>query len=169
MQPTALLRSELANYQILSDQLKAQFVDIDDETLRDTLEGISDLSPLIGQIVRSALEDEALIGALKTRIADMGERLERFKLRAQKKRALVCWAMGRAGMERLQAEDFSVSLRAGAQHLEIVDEAQIPAEFLIPQPPRVDRAALLCRLKAGQTISGAALGYGEPHISVRVK
>jgi hypothetical protein len=53
--------------------------------------------------------------------------------------------MGRASMERLQAEDFSVSLRAGAQHLEIVNEAQIPPEFLIPQPPRIDRAALLCR------------------------
>jgi len=169
MTTTELLRSELHHYLILGDQLKAQYAEIDDETLRDTLEGISDLPQLIQEVVRSALEDEALIGALKTRMGDMGERLERFKLRAEKKRALVCWAMGRAGMERLQAEDFSVSLRAGAQHLEIVDEAQIPAEFLIPQPPRVDRAALLCRLKAGQTISGAALGYGEPHISVRVK
>jgi hypothetical protein len=163
------LQSELHHYLILGDQLKAQYADIDDETLRDTLEGISDLPPLIEQVVRSALEDEVLIGALKIRIGEMGERLERFKLRAEKKRALVCRTMGAAGIDRLQAEDFSVSLRSGAQRLEIVDEGQIPDEFLIPQPPRLDRTGLLNRLKAGQGVRGAALGYGEPHITVRVK
>jgi hypothetical protein len=163
------LRSELHHYLILGDQLKAQYADIDDEALRDTLEGISDLPQLIQEVVRSSLDDETLIGALKARLAEMGERLERFKIRAEKKRALACWAMGSAGLDRLQAEDFSVSLRHGAQRLEIMDEAKVPSEFLVPQPPRLDRSGLLSALKRGQAIEGALLAYGDPHITVRVK
>ena len=169
MASAELLHSELHQYLILADQLKAQYAEIDDETLHDTLEGVSDLPQLLAQVVRSALEDEVLIGALKARIGEMGERLERFKLRAEKKRALACRTMGSAGIDRLQADDFSVSLRASTQRLEIVDEGQIPHEFLIPQPPRIDRVGLLSRLKTGQAVSGAALAYGEPHITVRVK
>ena len=43
MPSAEMLHSQLHNYLILGEQLKAQYADIDDETLRDTLEGISDL------------------------------------------------------------------------------------------------------------------------------
>jgi hypothetical protein len=99
----------------------------------------------------------------------MQARLDRFKRRAEKKREIVCWALGSAGIDRLQAEDFSVSLRHGAQRLEIIDEAKIPGEFLVALPPRLDRSALLSTLKQGTTVPGALLVHGQPHISVRVK
>jgi hypothetical protein len=168
MQPQELLRSELNHYQILADQLKAQYGDIDDETLRDTLEGISDLPDLIKEVVRSSLDDEGTVAALKSRLEQMQTRLDRFKARADKKRDLVCWAMGNAGIAKLQAEDFSVSLRHGTQRLEIVDDKMIPTEFLVPLPPRVDRASLLSKLKQGTAVPGAMLVHGQPHISVRV-
>src|SRR5258706_11052899 len=128
-----LIRSEVSHYLILADQLKAQYGDIDDETLLDTLEGITDLHPMIQEIVRSSLEDETLVAALKGRLEEMQVRLERFKLRAEKKRGMVRWAMGSAGIERVQAEDFSVSLRHGSQRLEVSDETQIPREVFVPQ------------------------------------
>src|SRR4051812_3404884 len=115
MHSQELFRSKLTYYQILADQLKGQYSDIDDETLRDTLEGISELPDLIKEVVRSSLEDEGLVSALKSRLEQMQTRLNRFRLRAEKKRELVCWAMGNAGLAKLQAEDFSVSLRHGAQ------------------------------------------------------
>ena len=105
-----LLRSEVTHYQILADQLKAQYGEIDDETLADTLEGISDLPDLIKEVVRSSLEDESFISALKGRLDAMQVRLERFKDRVDKKRKIVCWAMGNAGIGALRAEDFSVEL-----------------------------------------------------------
>ena len=87
--PTAeLVRSEVTNYLILSDQLKAQFAEIDDETLRDTLEGLSQLPDLIQEVVRSSLYDQVLLTALKARLEEMQERLERLKVRFEKKRAL---------------------------------------------------------------------------------
>ena len=169
MHSKELLRSELNQYQILADQLKRDYGDIDDETLRDTLEGLSELPDVIKEIVRSSLDDEAFVSALKIRLSEMQSRLDRFKTRAEKKRELAAWAMGAAGMERLLAEDFSVSLRHGTQRLEIIDEAKIPSEFLVPLPPRLDRTTLLSRLKLGTIVPGAMLVYGHPHIAVRVR
>jgi hypothetical protein len=66
MQSKELLRSELNHYQILADRLKAHYHEIDDETLRDTLEGITELPDLIKELVRSSLDDEAYTQALRS-------------------------------------------------------------------------------------------------------
>ncbi len=169
MSSAGILRSEVSNYLILADQLKAQFAGIDDETLSDTLEGISQLPDLIQEVIRSSLYDQALIIGLKARLDEMQERLERLKIRFEKKRKLACSTMVSAGLERMQAPDFSLSLRQGPPRLEVLDEGQVPDHFLVPQAPRLDRAGLLNALKRGEVIEGAILVEGEPHIAVRTK
>jgi hypothetical protein len=163
------LHFEANNYLILTEQLKARWADIDDETLADTLEGISKLPDLICQIVRSGLEDEVLFQALKQRIDEMQSRLSRLKERHDKKRAMAAWAMHHSEIRRIQAPDFSLSLRPGSLRLEVFDDARIPAQFLVPQPPRIDRAGLAAVLKRGEAIDGATLVQGEPIIQVRVQ
>ena len=63
MQMASVLSNEVNTYLILAEQLKARFGELDDDTLADTLEGISQLPELITQIVRSGLEDEVLVNA----------------------------------------------------------------------------------------------------------
>src|SRR5947208_1689249 len=116
-----LIGAEVHQYVFLAEELKNRYTEIDDETLRDTLEGISDLPDLIKEVVRSSLEDEVMAAALKGRMAEMQERLDRLKARHERKREIACWAMGTAGIERLMAEDFSVSLRQGLPRLEVFD------------------------------------------------
>jgi hypothetical protein len=164
-----LLQSEIHTYLILADQLKAQYAGIDDETLRDTLEGISDVPELIAAVVRSMLEDDALIGALKSRMAEMQERLERFRARSDKKRELARWAMLKTGLDRIQAPDLSLSMRQGPARLDITDESRIPGEFFIHQAARLDRGGLISALKRGDLIAGAQLTPGDTNITVRVK
>jgi hypothetical protein len=163
------LRSELTNYLILASELKTQFADIDQETLSDTLEGASGLPEAIAAVVRSSLDDAALIEALKGRLEDLELRLGRFKDRYEKKRALARWAMQEAGLDKVVAEDFSVGLRKGAEKLDVSDEAQIPADYFMPQPAKLDRKAVLDALKSGNTVSGAGLVVGETSIQVRVR
>ena len=43
MSSPAVLAAETARYGTLAEELKASFADIDDETLTDTLEGLSEL------------------------------------------------------------------------------------------------------------------------------
>ena len=169
MYSNVLLRTEADHYRLLADDLKAQFADLDEDTLADTLEGITALPDLLSAVLRSSLLDEALARGLQGRLADMKERLERLEERSRKKRALVCVSMGQAGMSKLAAEDFSASLRLGPARLEVGDEAKIPQDFLVPQPPRVDRASLLAALKRGETVAGVSQGQGLPHLQVRTK
>ena len=164
-----ILHSEAAQYRALSDQLKTDYASLDDETLADTLEGLSDLPAMIEEIIRSSLEDEAMIAGLKTRADAMAERLSRLKERHHKKRQLAAWALGAAGLAKLKAEDFTVSLSEGALRLEISDESKIPPHYLIPQPPKPDRAGITHALKQGRILEGASLVQGRPYITVSTR
>ena len=74
----------------------AELPDIDPETLADTLEGITDLREMLAEIIRSALDDEALAAGLSTRLSDMKARIERFETSAKRKRELALKAMNEA-------------------------------------------------------------------------
>ena len=106
---------------------------------------------------------------LKSRLEDLSARLSRLKERCEKKRELASWAMSEAGIGQIQVADFSASLRTGPPRLEIQDESKLPQDYLIPQPPRLDRAGLLSALKQGSQVEGASLAPGRAHISVRTK
>jgi hypothetical protein len=169
MRDKEFLRNEAAHYRSLADQLRQDYEGLDDETLKDTLEGVSDLPQMIQEIVRSSLDDEALIVGLKSRIDAMLARTTRLKERYERKRRLSCWAMGSAGIGKLDAEDFSVSLSAGPLRLELREDAKLPEQFLLPQPPKPDKAAISAALKRGDVIEGAGLVAGDPFITVRTR
>jgi predicted DNA-binding protein len=169
MSSPAVLATEIARYGGLAEELKARFADLDEETLEDTLEGLSELPDLLKAILRSSLLDEALACGLKARLSEMKERLDRLAERSTRKRELVCESMVRSGLNKLLAEDFAASLRQGLPKLEVCDEAKITEPYLIPQPPRLDRAGLLVALKRGEAIEGASLTEGQPHLQVRTK
>ena len=82
------LSRELTHHQYLRERLEADFPDADEECLRDTLEGMTNLTDSLAEILRSCLEDQSLTSALKARMADMQERLSRLEERARKKRDL---------------------------------------------------------------------------------
>jgi Siphovirus Gp157 len=163
------MRLEAGRYRYLSEKLKADFSAIDPETLADTLEGLSDLPQMLEVIVRSTLEDDCLIEAMKARIETMNARLARFRERYEKKRALSAWAMESAGIGKLEVEDFSVSLCEGALKAEIADVTRLPSDYLVAVAPRLDRTRLTAALKAGLVIDGASLVKGNAYIAVRVR
>lgn len=163
------LTQAAADHAALRAELLVMFAGIDDETLRDTLEGLSSLPEALSAVIRTYLDDLSVAAALGMRISDMQERLGRFEARAEKKRALVTQVMERAALKKLQEPDFTVSLRAVPAGLVVCDETAIPADYWKPQPPKLDRKGLLATLTAGQTIPGAALGNGGTTISVRTR
>lgn len=166
--PDPLLR-ELAHHQYLREKLAAEFPDADEETLHDTVEGMTDLAEMLAAVVRSQLDDLALVSALRVRAADMQQRLLRIEQRTSKKKELLTSVMERAGLKRLTEPDFTVSLRQTQPPLVLVDENEIPSEFWKPQPPKLDRQGLISALRLGRDISGATLGNGGLTISVRTK
>ncbi len=163
------LLHQLAHHKYLREKLEAEFPDADDETLRDTLEGMTSLTEMLAEVLRSQLEDQAFASALRARMADMQERLSRLDERARKKRELVTSVMEQADLKKLMEPDFTVSLRPSRPPLTIIDEEAIPGDFWKPQAAKLDRQGLISALGAGRDIPGAVLGNPPMTISVRTK
>jgi hypothetical protein len=166
---TMQLQSEIRRYHLVREMVMREFPDTDDETIRDTLEGITDLHEMIAAVIRSALVDEALLSGLRGRLDDMKDRLSRLELRAGKKRELALHAMSEAGLAKLEQPDFTASTRAGSPALIVVSEQTIPEAYWLPQPPKLDRQAILGELKRGVEIPGAQMSNPKPVLSVRTK
>ena len=84
----------------LKQSLIALYPNADENTVLDTLEGITDLHEMIAAMIRSALVDEALQAGLRFRLDDMRERLSRLELRASKKRAARARSDDRGGAQQ---------------------------------------------------------------------
>jgi hypothetical protein len=156
-------------YRAVKERIRALDPDLDEQTLADTVEGLTDLHEILAAIVRAALADEALATGLKDRIAEMQERLERLQERAAKRRQVVKDTMVELDLKKLTAPDFSASIRPGMPALLVIDEAAVPSIYWEPREPRLDRQGLLAELKQGAEITGVTLSNPEPVLSVRTK
>lgn len=161
------LTFEVQNYVALRDALKVEFAGIDDETLEDTLEGLSDVRSIVAEVARSSLADEVLASALKQRIDEMRERLSRIEGCRERKRELALTALRQIGVAKLVESDFTVSVRNGVPVVEVIDELSIPKEFWVAQEPKLNRGALYRTLKSGGAIPGAIMDQGVPVLAIR--
>jgi hypothetical protein len=157
------------NYRSIRDRIREQDPQLDEQTLADTVEGLTDLHEIVTAIIRSALADEALATGLKRRIADMQDRLDRLQDRASKRRQIAKDVMVELDLKKITAPDFTVSIRPGMPALLILDEAAVPSIYWQPSDPRLKRHELLGELKAGAEIQGVSLSNPEPVLSVRVR
>jgi hypothetical protein len=165
----AALAHDLTEYQYLRDRLKAEFPEVGEDTLRDTLEGLSSLPEALSAVLRSYLDDLTLAAALGMRIDHMQERLSRIESRADKKRELATNVMERADIKKLTEPDFTASLRPSPPAVVVTDEGQIPQVYWKPQPPKLDRQGISAALKSGAAVPGALLSNPEMVLSVRIK
>ena len=143
--------------------------DLDERTLADTLEGLTDLHEILAVVIREALFDEALCSGLKQRIDQMEDRQRRLDNRAAKRRQLVREVMVENDIKKLADPEFTVSIRAGTASVVVIDELAIPSKFWEPREPRLDKQSVWNALKQGDQIPGVLLSNPEPVMSVRTR
>jgi hypothetical protein len=162
------LAIELQHHEYLRQKIIEDFPDIDEETLIDTLEGLTNLHEKLAAIVRSQQEDRVLLVALKDRMDEMRQRYKRLEHRIEKKGELVSSVMDRAGIAKIIESDVTISIRQTPRPLVLTNENAIPEDYWRPQAPKLDRKKLIDYLKTENPISGACLGNGGVTVSVRV-
>ena len=156
-------------YHAIRDHIRAQDPQIDEQTLADTVEGLTDLHEILAAIVRAALADEAMATGLKCRISDMQGRLDRLQDRAAKRRQIAKDVMVELDLKKLNAPDFTATIREGTPSLMVINEDAVPSIYWQPSEPRLNRQELAYELKQGAEIAGVALSDPEQVLSVRVR
>lgn len=148
---------------------RTQEPQIDEQTLADTVEGLTDLHEIVQAVIRAALVDEALARGLKCRIAEMQDRLDRLEDRASKRRQIAKDVMIELDLKKLSAPDFTASIREGIPALIVLNEDAVPKIYWQPGEPRLRRQKLADDLKQGEEIAGVELSDPEPVLSVRTR
>jgi len=157
------------HYRVIRDRIRTEDPHIDEQTLADTVEGLTDVHEILAAIVRSALVDEALVNGLKGRIAEMQGRLDRLQDCANKRRQIAKEVMIELDLKKITAPDFTVSIRPGMPSLLVIDEKAVPSIYWQPVAPKLKRQELLSELKMGSEITGVTLSNPEPVLSVRIR
>jgi Siphovirus Gp157 len=156
-------------YRAIRDRVRAEDSQIDEQTLADTVEGLTDLHEILTVIIRAALTDLAVASGLEGRIGEMLARRDRLQDRAAKRRQIAKEVMVELDLKKLAAPDFTASIRPGTPALLVLDEAAVPSIYWEPREPRLNRQGLANDLKQGAEIAGVALSNPEPVLSVRTK
>jgi Siphovirus Gp157 len=163
------LSHSLGVYQTIRERIIALEADIDEATLADTVEGLTDIHEILAAIVRSALLDEALADGLKNHIQRLQERLQRLTDRGSERRRIARDAMIEVAIKKVAAPDFTISVRPGPPSLVVVDEGAVPEPYWEAREPRLNRASVITDLKRGVSVPGTHLSNPEPVLSVRVR
>jgi len=158
-----------ATYRAIRDRIRTEDPQIDEQTLADTVEGLTDLHEILTAVIRAALDDQALATGIEGRIGEMQERRDRLQDRATKRRQIAKDMMVELDLKKLSAPDFTASIRPGIPALMVIDEAAVPSIYWEPREPRLNRQELANNLKQGVDIAGVALSNPEPVLSVRTK
>src|SRR6516164_7570340 len=90
-------------YRTIRDRIRAEDPYIDEQTLADTVDGLTDVHDIIAAIIRAALADEALATGLKGRIAEMQDRLARLQDCAAKRRQIAKDVMVELDLKKITA------------------------------------------------------------------
>lgn len=155
----ARVQSELEAAKVLRDQI-AELAAGDEDFIRDTLEGETDLPAIVRSLLAGIGEDEAMAEGIDAYAKELASRKERLTGRAKLKRTLICTALEIAGRKTIETDVGTVTLSAVKPKAIVTEEADIPAEFFKPQPPKLDQSALSAALREGREVKGATLSNG---------
>ena len=133
--------------------------EIDDQTFNDTLEamGVAEKAENICKVIRNLEAKAAAYKAEKDRLAKRQSECENGIKRLKDS---LLFHLTMLDCPKVDAGLFTVT-KSSSKSANITDASVIPAEYLKPQPPTVDKAQILKDLKEGKAVAGAELSVSE--------
>ena len=153
-------------YELTADYLAVLAMATDGETppdaIADTLEAISgeiEIKAENSAVIMQELNAEA--DKLDAEIKRLTARKEVLKNNVDAIKQRVYNAMKSTKKEKFKTTLFSFSIKKNPPKLVIDDETKIPKKYFIPQPAKIDNAAIKAELTAGKKCKYAHIEQGE--------
>lgn len=134
----------------------------DEEMLETTLECIDcELEEKADGYARIIRNMEATIAGLKAEEERLSQRRKAMENNVKAMKENLLFAMQTTGKVKFKTELFSFNVQKNPAKLVLVEGAEIPAEYLIEQEPKVDTAGIKEQLKQGEVFAFAKLEQTE--------
>jgi transcriptional regulator of heat shock response len=137
------------------------------EDLKDTLESIQDAiedkAENIAKLIKCWEADAKAIKEEEQRLADRRKSLEN-KIASTKE--YLQNQLEVSGLQKVKRPTITVAIQNNPPSVDIADESLIPTDYMIPQPHKIDKKAILLHLKEGITVDGCSIKQTR---SVRIR
>lgn len=165
------LKAAVSTHKALVEQIRAMFPTEDEESLADTIEGLTTIDDAILAVMRAALEREAHAEALAGMIATMAARKKRLETGADFMRAAALHAMQECGLKKIPGPDMTLSIGSGRAKLIITEPDKVPDELCKVErtPKKKEIIEWLGQLDAMSQPAWAAWGNPQPFLTVHRK
>lgn len=148
--------------------------DVDEQVWLDTIEGIDgaieDKADGYAKVIKDLIANADAIKAERER---MDSRENALRNKADTLKKALQTSMEITGKTKFKTTLFSFGIQKNAPSLKISEGAQVPDEYLIPQPPKVDKASMKEAAKAHDGVltdaSGNVLAWLEQSQSLRIR
>jgi len=141
----------------------------EDEVLRaDMIEGSTSAHEFLSEVLRVIGAARAVRAGVDQYIADLKERRDRMERRGDSLRILIHKVLEHARLAKAELPEATVFLRAGPRKVVIINEQEIPENFIrIKREP--DKLAIRAELQRGGEVPGCLLSNPEPSLTIKVK
>lgn len=160
------LHAQVNDWKVLRERLKAQFPDLEDADLVDTLDGQFDVREACARMLRAAEDDAMMVDGIAARQEQLAARKARLNARIERLRAAVLTAMQETGIRKIEEPEFTASIARRPAAVVITDEDSVPDDYATTVR-KIDKKALRDALKAGAAVPGAALSNGSETLTLR--
>ena len=141
--------------------------DTDPEALADTMEAIDGEIEVKADGYAKVMRNlEADASAIKAEIARLTERKKHIEANVDRMKRSLETAMRLTGKTKFKTSLFSFNIQKNPASLKIDNPDKVPAEFLIPQDPKIDTVGIKKELKEGIVYDWCHLEQSE---SLRIR
>ena len=143
---------------------KLQDMDLDEQTLADTLESLSgDLEAKATNTVMVSRNMRATAAAIKEAEASMSARRKAIEARADYLDKRVFDTMIETGIQKIECPYFKLSIQDNPPSVDVFDALQVPADYMreVPATFSPDKTLIKKAIQDGFEVPGAKLTHGK--------
>lgn len=156
-------------YELTGDLLALEDLDLDSDTLSDTLEAINgEFNDKAIGILKFTENMNSDIESIDSEIKRLQARKKAIENRKARLRDYLLHNMEASGITKIECPFFTASVRKGVESVEITDLDSLPDEYVsVKVETKPDKSAIKRELKAGKEIQGATLKRGNNTILIK--